>query len=63
MKNEAEGRSKLVEKHFPIPLVIYLSLNLFKPSFQALSQTLIILVLVFILLSQNCIILSERKPL
>ena len=63
MKNEVEGRFKLVYKLFLIPLVIYLSLNLFKPSFPSLSQTLITFVLVFILLSLHCDILSERKSL
>ena len=37
MKNQGEGRSKLVEKFFLIPLVIYLSLNIFKPSFPSLE--------------------------
>ena len=37
MKNQVEGRSKLVDKLFLIPLVIYLSLNLFKPSFPSLE--------------------------
>ena len=63
MKNQEEGRFKLVYKLFLIPLIISLRINYFKPIFPSLSQTLIILVLVFILLSLHCNIPSEKKSL
>ena len=37
MKNQEGGRSKLVYKLFINPLIISLSLNLFKPSFLRLE--------------------------
>ena len=37
MKNKEEGRSKLAYKLFLIPLIISLSINIFKPIFPKLE--------------------------